>query len=186
MATSGRDLLRTAAADADYEFDPETVDIADEDVLDLFEPAVREWWVEEFGAFVGDNGGFFTPPQRGAVPHIHDEENALICAPTGSGKTLASFAAIINELFRRDQAEEDGLDNSVYCLYISPLKSLANDIHRNLTVPLDGISDRLAEAGVDTELRHAIRHGDTDSAARQQMLHETPHNLNTTPETLAI
>jgi len=186
MATSGRDLLRTAAADADYEFDPETVDIADEDVLDLFEPAVREWWVEEFGAFVGDNGGFFTPPQRGAVPHIHDEENALICAPTGSGKTLASFAAIINELFRRDQAEEDGLDNSVYCLYISPLKSLANDIHRNLTVPLDGISDRLAEAGVDTELRHAIRHGDTDSAARQQMLHETPHILNTTPETLAI
>jgi len=186
MATSGRDLLRTAAADADYEFDPETVDIADEDVLDLFEPAVREWWVKEFGAFVGDNGGFFTPPQRGAVPHIHDEENALICAPTGSGKTLASFAAIINELFRRDQAEEDGLDNSVYCLYISPLKSLANDIHRNLTVPLDGISDRLAEAGVDTELRHAIRHGDTDSAARQQMLHETPHILNTTPETLAI
>jgi ATP-dependent Lhr-like helicase len=185
MAPSGRDLLRTAAA-ANYDFDPKTVDIADEDVLDLFEPAVREWWVDEFGAFVDDNGGFFTPPQRGAIPHIHDEENALICAPTGSGKTLASFAAIINELFRRDQAEADGLDNSVYCLYISPLKSLANDIHRNLTVPLEGISDRLAEAGVDTELRHAIRHGDTDSAARQGMLHETPHILNTTPETLAI
>jgi ATP-dependent Lhr-like helicase len=186
MPSAGRELLSAAAADADYGFDPETVDIADGDVLELFEPAVREWWVEEFGGFVESNGGFFTPPQRGAIPHIHDENNALICAPTGSGKTLASFAAIINELFRRDKGSEDGLDNSVYCLYISPLKSLANDIHRNLTVPLEGISERLADRGVDTEIRHAIRHGDTDSAARQQMLEETPHILNTTPETLAI
>jgi len=186
MPPSGRDLLRAAAADEDYPFDPETVDIKDGEVLDRFEPAVRQWWIEEFGEFVGENGGFFTPPQRGAIPHIHDQKNALICAPTGSGKTLASFASIINELFRRDQARDKGLKNSVYCLYISPLKSLANDIHRNLTVPLEGISDRLAKDGVDTEIRHAIRHGDTDSATRQQMLHETPHILNTTPETLAI
>ena len=182
MAPSGRDHL--AAADADLPFDPETVEIADGDVLDLFEPAVREWWVEQFGAFVDDNGGFFTPPQREAIPHIHAGRNALICAPTGSGKTLASFAAIINELFRRER--ETGLENSVYCLYVSPLKSLANDIHRNLAVPLEGISERLADRGVDTELRQAIRHGDTDSAARQRMLEETPHILNTTPETLAI
>ncbi|MFD1641572.1 ATP-dependent helicase [Halohasta litorea] len=184
MPSPGRERLTAAAADADYGFDPATVEIADADVLELFEPAVQEWWVEAFGAFVGSNGGFFTPPQRGAIPHIHDETNALICAPTGSGKTLASFAAIINELFRRER--EDGLDNSVYCLYVSPLKSLANDIHRNLTVPLEGISERLADRGVDTEIRQAIRHGDTDSAARQRMLEETPHILNTTPETLAI
>ncbi|MEA1932318.1 MAG: ATP-dependent helicase [Euryarchaeota archaeon] len=184
MPSPGRERLTAAAADADYGFDPATVEIADADILELFEPVVQEWWVEAFGAFVGSNGGFFTPPQRGAIPHIHDETNALICAPTGSGKTLASFAAIINELFRRER--EDGLDNSVYCLYVSPLKSLANDIHRNLTVPLEGISERLADRGVDTEIRQAIRHGDTDSAARQQMLAETPHILNTTPETLAI
>src|SRR6056297_1829901 len=122
MVSSGRELLRAAAADTDYDFDPETVGIADGDVLELFEPVVREWWVDQFGAFVESNGGFFTPPQRGAIPHIHDENNALICAPTGSGKTLASFAAIINELFRRDQQHKEGLDNSVYCLYISPLK----------------------------------------------------------------
>ena len=187
MSPSGRELLRAAAdADAGYSFDPETVEVQDAEILELFEPAVREWWVAEFGPYVEANGGFFTPPQRGAIPHIHDENNALICAPTGSGKTLASFAAIINELFRRDQATEDGLENSVYCLYISPLKSLANDIHRNLTVPLEGISERLADRGVDTEIRHAIRHGDTDSTARQRMLDETPHILNTTPETLAI
>jgi ATP-dependent Lhr-like helicase len=192
MAPSGRELLHAAAANGEYDFDPETVDIQDSEIFDLFEPVVQEWWVDQFGGFVDDNGGFFTPPQRGAIPQIHDEQNALICAPTGSGKTLASFAAIINELFRREQedqkknADKSGLENSVYCLYISPLKSLANDIHRNLTVPLEGISERLAEAGVDTELRAAIRHGDTDNATRQKMLSETPHILNTTPETLAI
>jgi len=176
----GRELL----AERDLPFDPAEVDIDDAGVLDLLEPAVREWWVEEFGAFVPQNGGFFTPPQKEAIPLIHDRENALICAPTGSGKTLASFCGIINELFRRDRAE--GLENSVYCLYISPLKSLANDIHRNLEVPLDGITGKLDDRGADVELRHAIRHGDTDDRERQAMLEETPHILNTTPETLAI
>ncbi|WP_224449375.1 ATP-dependent helicase [Haloprofundus salilacus] len=179
---SGRELL--AASDVD--FDPDTATIEDESVLDLLEPSVREWWVEQFGEYVPGNGGFFTPPQREAVPLIHERANALICAPTGSGKTLASFTAIINELFRRDRERGEGLENSVYCLYVSPLKSLANDIHRNLEVPLAGISERMAERDVDTEIRHAIRHGDTDSAARQKMLEETPHILNTTPETLAI
>ncbi|PSP89312.1 helicase [Halobacteriales archaeon QS_4_69_34] len=209
----GRELL----ADAGVDFDPGAVDITDDDVLDRLEPAVREWWVEEFGAFVPENGGFFTPPQEGAIPLIDEGENALVCAPTGSGKTLASFCAILNELFRRerdgaatadtadatadgDTADatagadgdpgggdtEGGLDDSVYCLYVSPLKSLANDVHRNLERPLSGIADRLAERGVETEIRHAIRHGDTSSHERQRMLTETPHVLNTTPETLAI
>ena len=99
--------------------------------------------------------------------------------------TLASFTSIINELFRREKAE--GLENSVYCLYVSPLKSLANDIHRNLEVPLDGITGIMEDRdeSVD-EVRHAIRHGDTSDSERQKMLRETPHILNTTPETLAI
>ncbi|MCU4739848.1 ATP-dependent helicase [Halobacteria archaeon AArc-xg1-1] len=100
--------------------------------------------------------------------------------------TLASFTSIIDELYRRDR-NDDGLENSVYCLYISPLKSLANDIHRNLEVPLEGITSILEERGEDVgEIRHAIRHGDTSSSDRQKMLAETPHILNTTPETLAI
>jgi len=156
----------------------------DTDVLSLLDPAVREWWVDQFGAFVPENGGFFTPPQREAIPLVHEGENALICAPTGSGKTLASFTAIINELFRRER--NGGLENAVYCLYVSPLKALANDVHRNLAEPLSGIRERLADRDESTEVRHATRHGDTDDATRQRMLTETPHVLNTTPETLAI
>ena len=165
-------------------FDPAEVSIDDEDVLDALEPVVQEWWVEQFGEFVPENGGFFTPPQKEAIPLIENGTNTLVCSPTGSGKTLSSFTSIINELFRRDQAE--GLDNSVYCLYISPLKSLANDIHRNLEVPLEGITEKLDERGEDVEIRHAIRHGDTSDSERQAMLETTPHILNTTPETLAI
>ena len=170
----------------DLEFGPETVAIDDANVLGRLEPAVRDWWVEEFGSFVAGNEGFFTPPQKEAIPLIDDRENALVCAPTGSGKTLASFTAIINDLFRRERATEEGLENSVYCLYVSPLKSLANDIHRNLERPLEGVTERLADDGEEPEVRHAIRHGDTSSYERQQMLETTPHILNTTPETLAI
>ncbi len=173
---------RLAALDVD--FDAEAVAVDDTAVLELLDPAVREWWIETFGEFVPENGGFFTPPQKEAIPLIHEGTNALICAPTGSGKTLASFTAIVNELFRRDRTA--GLENTVYCLYVSPLRSLANDIHRNLEVPLDGITEILESQGTDVELRHAIRHGDTDDATRQAMLDETPHILNTTPETLAI
>jgi ATP-dependent Lhr-like helicase len=176
----GRSLL----AEQEVGFDPETVAIDDADVLELLDPVVREWWVEQFGEYVPGNGGFFTPPQKEAIPLIHEGENALVCAPTGSGKTLASFTGIINELFARDRAE--GLENSVYCLYVSPLKSLANDIHRNLEVPLEGVTERLDDRGEDVEIRHAIRHGDTSSSERQAMLETTPHILNTTPETLAI
>jgi len=176
----GRELL----AEQDVDFDPGTVGVDDADVLQLLDPVVREWWVEQFGAYVPGNGGFFTPPQKEAIPLIHEGENALVCAPTGSGKTLASFTGIINELFARDR--DEGLENSVYCLYVSPLKSLANDIHRNLEVPLQGITEKLDERGEDVEIRHAIRHGDTSSSDRQAMLETTPHILNTTPETLAI
>ncbi|PSQ15095.1 helicase [Halobacteriales archaeon QS_8_69_26] len=180
---SGR--VRDLLSDLDPDYDPDAVTVEDGDVLELLEPPVQEWWVDQFGEFVPENDGLFTPPQEGAIPLIHGGENALVAAPTGSGKTLASFCAIINELFARQRSE--GLENSVYCLYVSPLKSLANDIHRNLELPLTGIADRIeADGGDPVEVRHAIRHGDTDSADRQRMLEETPHVLNTTPETLAI
>ncbi|KOX97073.1 ATP-dependent helicase [Halorubrum tropicale] len=194
---AARALLRDAVergAIADPDFDPDAVPIADADVLARLSPPVRRWWVERFGAYVGENGGFFTPPQREAIPRVDDGENCLVAAPTGSGKTLASFLAVLDDLFARDRA--DDLDNAVYCLYVSPLKSLANDIERNLETPLEGIGEAVAAAerddgagdaeAYDPGVRQAIRHGDTSKADRQAMLSETPHVLNTTPETLAI
>ncbi|MFA9417808.1 ATP-dependent helicase [Natrinema sp. HArc-T2] len=199
----GDERFEVPVDDDSLPFDPATTTIRDGDVFDSLEPAVQQWWLEEFGEFVPENEGFFTPPQRDAIPKIEAGTNTLVCAPTGSGKTMSSFLSIINSLYKRERDADDvdgqsastretespaGLENSVYCLYISPLKSLANDIHRNLEVPLAGIESIAAERDDVSmgEIRHAIRHGDTDSSERQRMLEETPHILNTTPETLAI
>ena len=175
---------RERLAATELPFDPADVSIDDADVLQRLQPAVQDWWVSQFGGFVPENGGYFSPPQKEAIPLIDDDENVLICAPTGSGKTLASFTAIIDDLLERSR--DDCLDDSVYCLYVSPLKSLANDIQRNLAEPLESITENLAEQGVEVDVRQAIRHGDTEDSERSKMLAEPPHVLNTTPETLAI
>lgn len=155
--------------------------LKDKEILDSFDEVVREWWTRSFSGYEE----LFTPPQRLAIPLIRDEKNVLICSPTGSGKTLSAFISILNKLFVLSRTEE--LENSVYCLYISPLKSLANDIHKNLERPLSEIQAMARERGTTTqEIRHAIRHGDISAQDKARMLRNTPHILNTTPESLGI
>lgn len=166
----------------DLPFDPYEVEIDDEDAFEHLNEPLQKWWADEFGQYVAENGGFFTPPQKEAIPYISNRDNTLVASPTGSGKTLSSHTIQINQLIER--AIGNDLENSVYCLYISPLKSLANDIQKNLEVPLEGVREYMPEDAQD--IRHAIRHGDTPSDERQAMLKETPHILNTTPETLSI
>ena len=57
-------------------------------------------------------------------------KDVLGAAKTGSGKTLTAFLSIIDQLVRR--ALDGKLEKRVYCVYISPIKALANDIQRNL------------------------------------------------------
>ena len=150
----------------------------DADIAGLLDENVREWCRRRLG-------GRFTPPQRMAVPLIREGKNVLICSPTGSGKTLAAFLSIIDGLVTRAQAGE--LQDSVYCLYVSPLKSLANDIYKNLSLPLEGIEEIARERGVPfTPIRHAVRHGDVTKAEKAKMARRPPHILNVTPETLGI
>jgi ATP-dependent Lhr-like helicase len=162
---------------------PPGQEISPEDaaILSLFHPIVRDWWLSSFPSAEG----LFTPPQRKAVPLIQQGRNVLICSPTGSGKTLSAFISIINQLLA--MAAESELENSVYCLYISPLKSLANDIHKNLERPLQEMQALAGQRELAVqEIRHAIRHGDVSAQDKARMLKRTPHILNTTPESLAI
>lgn len=161
----------------------ESRSLSDEDssLLDLFHPVLREWWLDSFSG----SESLFTLPQRQAVPLIGQGKNVLICSPTGSGKTLSAFISIINQLLVMAAAGK--LQNAVYCLYISPLKSLANDIHRNLERPMAEMKALAEDRGIAMqEIRHSIRHGDVSAADRARMLRRTPHILNTTPESLAI
>ncbi|MFW5902840.1 MAG: ATP-dependent helicase, partial [archaeon] len=152
-----------------------------EDALDKlpkeFEPYVKEWFNEKFDEL--------TPPQRYSFKLIHEGKNSLICSPTGTGKTQSAFLSILNELFLK--GDEGRLEDKVYCLYISPLRALSNDIKRNLEEPLKGIKQKAEEMGKEVpEIRSLVRTGDTSSYERQKMLKKPPHILITTPETLGI
>ena len=72
-------------------------------------------------------------------------------------------------------------------LYVSPLKALSNDIHKNLEEPLAGIRAALLSAtGRDIHVQAEVRTGDTPAAKRQAMARKPPHILVTTPESLYL
>ena len=109
----------------------------------------------------------------------------LIAAPTGSGKTLAAFLAGIDALIRK--AEAGLLDDQIEILYVSPLKALGADIHRNLEAPLAEINAIAAELGYELPpIRVAVRSGDTTPSQRQTITKNPPHILITTPESLYL
>ena len=136
-------------------------------------PWVKQWFDKQFDDF--------TPAQKKSIIDIHKNNNILISSPTGSGKTLTAFLSVISEL--TTLAEKDKLEDKVYCIYISPLKALDNDIEKNLDEPLEGIEKI---AGKKLGIRKAVRTGDTTQYQRQKMLKKPPHILITTPETLSI
>ena len=116
---------------------------------------------------------------RGWAPHRHQldmlaaadaRQSALLVAPTGGGKTLAGFLPSLIEL---SQAPHAGL----HTLYVSPLKALAVDIHRNLTTPIE-------ELGLDIACE--TRTGDTPQSKRQRQRRRPPQILLTTPESLSL
>ena len=145
--------------------------------LDRFHPAVASWFAENLGAP--------TPCQEQAWEAVAAGRHTLIAAPTGSGKTLAGFLTAIDTLVR--DSHRALLPDATRVLYVSPLKALGNDVHRNLEVPLEGIDRALTEAGEPSSgIRAMVRTGDTPSAAREAMRRQPPHILVTTPESLYI
>ncbi len=126
-----------------------------------------------------------TEAQSQAWPCIKNRDHTLIAAPTGSGKTLAAFYAAIDDLIARGLANV--LTDQTHVLYISPLKALSNDIHRNLEVPLAGIKEELTRLNLPKiDITVAVRSGDTSQSERQKMIKKPPHILVTTPESFYL
>ena len=117
-------------------------------IFKTLHPWVQKWFDSQFEDF--------TPAQKRSIIDINKKNNILISSPTGSGKTLTAFLSVISDLTAL--AEKNQLEDKVYCIYISPLKALDNDIEKNLDEPLKGITKI---AGHDLGIRKAVRTGDT-------------------------
>ncbi len=144
-----------------------------EDIDHILNPLMKQWFYSRFKEY--------SLPQLHGVMEIHSRNNILISAPTGATKTLTGFMAILNELV--DSAEKGILQDKVYCVYISPLKALNEDIKVNLVTPLEQI-ETIAKRKLG--IRVSVRTGDTTATEKSKMLTKPPHILITTPESLAI
>src|SRR5215218_1656847 len=102
-----------------------------------FHPIVFRWFTDTIGEP--------TAAQRRGWAAIRDGRHTLIAAPTGSGKTLAAFLTAIDDLVQEGLAGP--LPDEVRVIYVSPLKALSADIHKNLAEPRTGIHARAVQGG---------------------------------------
>ncbi|HEX4764234.1 MAG TPA: DEAD/DEAH box helicase, partial [Usitatibacter sp.] len=145
---------------------------------DDFHPVLRRWWGGRFGEPTAAQAEGWGAIRRG--------EHTLIAAPTGSGKTLAAFLTAIDQLFR-ESVEQGALPDEVRVIYVSPLKALSADIHKNLAEPRREIRALAESMGVHAgKITAAVRSGDTPQSERAAMLKTPPHILVTTPESLYL
>lgn len=145
--------------------------------LSDFHPVIARWFAERIGEP--------TPAQTRGWEAIRSGADTLIAAPTGSGKTLAAFLISLDQLLRESLAGP--LPEEVRVIYVSPLKALSADIHKNLAEPRREIRRLAEELGLGTpHVTAAVRSGDTTAAERIAMLKKPPHILVTTPESLYL
>jgi len=116
---------------------------------------------------------------RGWAPHAHQlamlqtaqaGTHALLIAPTGGGKTLAGFLPSMVDAWSQGHV-------GLHTLYVSPLKALAVDVHRNLEQPLTDMG-----LGLTVETRT----GDTPQGKKRRQRERPPNFLLTTPESLSL
>lgn len=110
-----------------------------------------------------------TPVQEAAIPVVLSGAHVLIVAPTGSGKTEAAVFPILSKML------DEGLEECVQALYVTPLRALNRDVLRRLSAIAEAIGVRID-----------VRHSDTAESARRRVYRSPPNLLITTPESFQI
>ena len=119
-------------------------------------------------SWFNSKGWKYYPHQLETLEKAQNGKDVLLFAPTGAGKTLSGFLPSIVDLTTNSYP-----DHQLHTLYISPLKALAVDVHRNLMQ-------------IDMPINVETRTGDTPSSKRQRQKTQPPQMLMTTPESLAL
>ena len=141
-------------------------------------PLVQDWFLAKFG-------GPTEPQIEGWPPILAGQTHADLGA-----YRFGQDAGGISGLHRPTGAQGAGrrdCEDRTEVLYVSPLKALGNDIHRNLEAPLSEIQALAGARGLlMPTIRAAVRTGDTLMHERRALLKHPPHILVTTPESLYI
>ncbi len=125
----------------------------------------------KFTSWINNKGWKYYEYQLNVVDKFFKKKDILVTAPTGAGKTIAGFLPSIIDI------SEKKIKNRLHTIYISPLKSLAYDIERNLRIPFEKLK-------LDISLD--IRTGDTSTYKKRLILKKPPNILITTPESFAL
>jgi len=123
---------------------------------------------------------------RNWIPHQFQREtweaviagrSGLLNAPTGYGKTYAMWFGILERLlaYRKDHTKK--VPRGTYCLWITPLRSLSQE----MVLALNRVNKDLG-----LQLDIALRTGDTTLKERQRQLKDHPDVLITTPESIHL
>nr|WP_321222609.1 ligase-associated DNA damage response DEXH box helicase [uncultured Psychroserpens sp.] len=103
----------------------------------------------------------------------HNGFSGMVVAPTGFGKTFSVFLAVVIDYLNYPEKYKKGLK----LLWVSPLRSLAKDLAKAMTIAVE-------EIGLDWEV--AVRNGDTPTNIRRKQERLMPDVLIVTPETLHL
>jgi len=99
-------------------------------------------------------------------------QSGLINAPTGSGKTLSLLPAILWPTINNSKKT-----NHLICLWITPLRSLSQQIKISIE---EFLTDNHLNLSV------GVRNGDTSAKERNKQRNKLPNILVTTPESLQL
>src|SRR5699024_2963240 len=128
--------------------------------FDLLDRRIQKWiWKEQWDQL--------RDIQEEAIPTIIEgEKDIIIASATDSGKTEAAILPILSNAISNNE-------NSVYGLYIGPLKALINDQYR-----------RFVEIAKEANVRITPWHGDISRSKKKKLLKEPSGVLLITPESL--
>lgn len=123
----------------------------------------REWTLASF--------------QKETIEAFLSGKSGLLNAPTGSGKTYALWFPILIDYINKTKDYETQVKKGLQVLWITPLRALAKDLHRNMQQACD-------ELKIPWQV--GIRTGDISAAERTKQQKQMPQALIITPESLHI